>query len=304
MPSPYFYRVSCLALLLLTSSCSQKPDINQFVLLPDEIRESSALLCLDNGHFLTLNDSGNSSELFEIDQGGRILQRTSLAVSNTDWEAITQSEHHIFIGDIGNNSGIREQTWLWQLDKPWQQMQVPRQILLQHPDYPSQPPQPYQHDLDAEALVYANGAVWLFSKSWHSGHTQVYQWSVGQPLRKTAAIAGLTGLVTDAAFSEADQLFVLVGYADMRKNPLQFIFSNNYQPFLALVDTDFNLLQQMPLQSTGQVEAVCVDKQQQVWLTQEESKAQPAMLWRLGTVASLRASSQALTGHASFARTD
>lgn len=292
MPSPYFYRVSCLALMLLTSSCSQKPDINQFVLLPDEIRESSALLCLDNGHFLTLNDSGNSSELFEIDQRGRILQRTSLAVSNTDWEAITQNEHHIFIGDIGNNHGNREQTWLWQLDKPWQRPQVPRQLLLPHPDYPSQPPQPYQHDLDAEALAYANGYIWMFSKSWLSGHTQVYQWSAGHSLRKAGTIAGLTGLVTDASFSEVDQLFVLVGYADMRKNPLQFIFSNNYQPFLALVDTDFKLVKQISLQSRGQVEAVCVDKQQQVWLTQEESNAQPAMLWRLGTVQSLQAASQ------------
>ncbi len=292
MELPFFYRFGCLVLLLLTSSCSQKPDINQFVLLPDEIRESSALLCLDNGHFLTLNDSGNSSELFEIDHQGRILQRTKLAVSNTDWEAMTQNQHQIWIGDIGNNSGSRNQTWLWQLQKPWQQPQVPRQIPLQRPDYPTSLPAPYQHDLDAEALAYANGSVWLFSKSWFSGSTQVFQLATGQPLRQAAAIAGLTGLVTDAAFSEAEQLFVLVGYANMRKNPLQFIFSNNYQPFLALVDTDFQLIRQIPLQSSGQVEAVCVDKQQQVWLTQEESKAQPAMLWRLGTVGSLRSGSQ------------
>lgn len=292
MQLQFFYRISYLALILLVSGCSQKPDINQFVLLPDEIRETSALLCLDNGNFLTLNDSGNSSELFEIDAKGRILQRTTLAVSNTDWEAMTQSEHQIWIGDIGNNSGRRTQTWLWQLDKPWQQPQMPRQIMLQRPDYPSQPPAPYQHDLDAEALAFANGSVWLFSKSWLSGSTQVFQWRAGQALRKTSAIAGLTGLVTDAAFSTAEQLFVLVGYADMRKNPLQFMFSNNYQPFLALVDTDFNLVKQIPLHSTGQVEAVCVDKQQQVWLTQEESKAQPAMLWRLGTVTALRSAGQ------------
>jgi hypothetical protein len=288
MSFPRLRQISLLTLAVSIAACSQKPQNSEFVLLPDEIRETSALLCLNNGHFLTLNDSGHPSVLFEFDRQGRILQRTPLAVSNTDWEALAQSPTQLWVGDLGNNSGARQQTQLWQLTQPWQQAQTPVEvpIRLTHQQQPM--PAPYQHDLDVEALTYADGALWLFSKSWQSGLSQVYRWRAGEALQTAGVVQGLKGLVTDAAFSETEQLFVLVGYSNMYKNPLSFLLNNDYQPFIALVDRNFQLVMQQPLNSTGQVEGVCVDQQQQIWLTQEKTEAQPALFWRFSSVQELR----------------
>ena len=273
---------------LLVIGCTAKPQINDFVLLPDEIRETSGLICLENGNFITINDSGNSSELFEFDRSGRILQRVGIPVKNIDWEALAQSPTHLWIGDIGNNSGNRNQTQVWQLNQPWSQPQQPSAINVRLPDFPTTAPEPYQHDFDAEAITFANGALWLFSKSWLSNNSQVYKIDVDQRILKAGAITGLSGLVTDAAFSESEQLFVLVGYANMRKNPLQFILYHDYQPFIALVNTDLTLIAQRPIQSKGQVEAVCIDRQQQIWLTQEQTERQPALFWRFGSIEQLK----------------
>lgn len=268
-------------------ACSPKPYHSHVVLLPDEIRETSGLACLENGHFLTVNDSGHGSILFEFDPQGRILRRQQLPIKNMDWEALAQDHDQIWIGDIGNNNGHRREIQLWQLPQVWYQTQQPVSIAVSYPDYPKTQLQPYQHDFDAEALAYANGALWIFSKSWQNDDSQVYKIQIGHQMRKVGTVTGLAGLVTDAAFSASEQLFVLVGYVNMRKHPLQFILQQDYQPFIALVNTQFEVIAQQALPNAGQVEAVCIDPQQQIWLTQEQTQAQPAMFWRFGHIKQL-----------------
>lgn len=287
----------------LNSQMNSHPNSNTVVLLPDELGESSGLICLADGHFLSHNDSGHSSTLFKFDQRGRILQRYPIQAPNTDWEAITRSEQALWIADIGDNQGQRSQITLHRLPLPLParvdarhaaQPVLPTQSVLtvqsSHWHYPNRPIKlvPYQHDYDAEALVYRHGELHLISKSWQSNIAKVYHANDAGELRLLAEIKDLPGLVTDAVYHDASQHYIMVGYRNLRQQVLSFMFSQDYQPFIALIDKNFQVIRHRSLPFAGQVEGVCIDQSEQIWLTQEQSQQQPAALWRYGALTVLQ----------------
>lgn len=267
------------------------------VVLTAQMVETSALACLEDGSFLTINDSGHTPTVYQINHQGQLLQQYELNASNRDWEAMAIHQGQLWIADIGNNSGKNPGGDLYQLNLPLRLGQniVPSHSSFIYPDFPQLPLTAYQHDFDAEALVSANGQLFLINKAWQSDHSSVYllepnNQAAQQTLKTThqarmvATISGLPGVITDAAFSQQHQRFVLTGYARFRDNALRLALNNDYQPFLAVIDQHFQLQQLVPIPQSGQLEAICIDPQQQVWLTQEQSKRRPALLWRWGTM--------------------
>lgn len=287
----------------LAVSCSQQPDISPNAgtdspgplrLLSSEVAETSGLVCLDDGKFLTLNDSSNPPVLFQLDTTGRIIRRTDTKASNQDWEALALHQGQLWIADIGNNSGQRTALQLYHA--PLTAVQTNQlsvdTLTLQYPQAALTKAMPYQHDLDAEALVSTGEKLLLFSKNWLGMQSTVYVVdtaagiSVLKPVGNTTA---LPGLITDAVYSPQHQVFVVTGYQNFRLNPLAFMFSGDFSPFLAVLDKKFRLITSVPIETGGQLEAVCLDKAQNIWLSQEKSPHQPAALWRWGHLATLLA---------------
>jgi hypothetical protein len=77
--------------------------------LPEAIAENSGLIFY-NGLLIAHNDSGNEPVLYEIDTTNLQIVRsvTVLNATNTDWEDIAQDDSFIYIGDIGNGNGSRQ----------------------------------------------------------------------------------------------------------------------------------------------------------------------------------------------------
>lgn len=261
----------------------QAPGSADLSLLPAGSEESSGLICTAQG-FLTVNDSGNPAELQQLDTQLR-LSRIALPLDNTDWEAITTDGQLIYIADTGNNSGQRAELQIhrvrYQQDST--DLTVLPGIRLRYAGYPEKPPAAYQHDFDAEALAYAEGSLWLFSKSWQSGISQVYQIDPDKigphTFTATAHIAGLPGLVTDAVYLPEHQRFVLTGYQNYLHQLFRFALEGQYDAFAAITDRQFRLLQVIPLPHAGQLEGICA-RGSEIWLSQEQSEQQAARLWR------------------------
>lgn len=284
-------------------------DDNFELVLPNEIAETSGLVCLEHGRFLTMNDSGHSPIVFELDIRNRILQKYEqfqLNATNTDWEAMTLHQGQLWIGDIGNNRGIRDGGELYQVPLPLSAAKAAvhhnapqagtyrtlaaRSSRFAYPDFPQVALQAYQHDYDAEALVSANGKLFLVNKAWQSEQTSVLLLTPQKTTHQAQVVAkikGLPGVITDAAFSDQYQHFVMTGYARFRDNALQLALFDHYQPFLAVLDAQFQLVKVVLIRQGGQLEGICIDSQQQIWLTQEQSKRRPALLWRWGTLQQL-----------------
>lgn len=249
--------------------------------------ETSGLVC-DGDTLWTINDSGNSPTVYQLKPDSGWLQSYATSATNQDWEALTVHQNQLVIGDIGNNSGKRDSVTLYLLDWPLRQgvINPATAIELALPAQQADLLAPYQHNRDAEALVSGPDGLLMLSKNWLADESTVYQIDMrNQQLNKLATISGLPGIVTDAAWAGEAEVYVLTGYRNLRIDGLMFALTGDYQPFLALVDREFNLLKTLPLATQGQVEGVCIDQQQQIWLSQEQSKAHPLQFWRWGAVA-------------------
>jgi hypothetical protein len=95
-----------------------EPQLVRLFDLPKEVTETSGIVIYDS-LIWTFNDSGNDPILFGLDlETGDIKKRIYLQNAvNTDWEDITQDKRSIFIADVGNNSGNREDLTIYILSK-------------------------------------------------------------------------------------------------------------------------------------------------------------------------------------------
>lgn len=286
---------------VFVASCSQQPDSNiaqatdvqgQEHELSAEIAETSGLACLGHGQFLTINDSGNPATVFQLDASGRIINRITTNGRNQDWEALAIHQDRLWIADIGNNSGQRATLALYHAPIPQGQMkdlQV-EELALRYPQPPMAKPSHYQHELDAEALVSTGDRLLVFSKNWAGMQSRVYAvdtsgtTTVLQPVGETGP---LPGLITDVAYSAQLHVFVVAGYENFRLNPLPLMLSGNFAPFIAVLDANYQFITSVEVPTGGQLEAVCLDEAQNIWLSQERSSHHKAKLWRWGTLATL-----------------
>ncbi|WP_348728343.1 hypothetical protein [Rheinheimera texasensis] len=273
-----------LVTVVLLTACSSRPLLlTDTSLLPKDSSETSGLVCTATG-FISINDSGHAAELQQLDATLK-LSRIPLPLSQLDWEALTSDARHLYIGDTGNNSGSRQHGEIHRLlhNRINGAVRVDGTLLYRFHDYPLSPPQPYQHDFDVEALAYADGSLWMFSKSWRSGISRVYQLDphaqTMQTLHAKALIPDLPGLVTDAVYLPESQLFLLTGYQNYQHQLLRFALQGQFDAFVAVTDRQFKLLKVVPLPQAGQLEGICA-RGDEIWLSQEQYQHSPARLWR------------------------
>src|SRR5690606_14700262 len=91
---------------ILSASAQIAKDVS--ALETPALDETSGLLFYNNT-FITHTDSGGKAELYEVNPTTGAITRTVeiTNATNGDWEDIAQDSTHIYIGDIGNNSGDR-----------------------------------------------------------------------------------------------------------------------------------------------------------------------------------------------------
>ncbi len=181
--------------------------------LSDTIKETSALNFFQ-GKLYTLNDSGNTSELFEIDSvSGKIVNVLKTGLINKDWEALTSDENHFYIGDFGNNSGSRKDLKIYQVPFKNDSLQKDsiRTISFFYPEQKDFSPKNINNNFDAEAMIFLNGKVHIFTKEWVSKGVSHYVVDINsiepQPTQKTEYFQ-TDFVVTDAAYFQGKLYFV------------------------------------------------------------------------------------------------
>jgi hypothetical protein len=255
-------------LLISLSFSAQKENqwlkINRFevAVLSDSLKENSGLKFY-NHRLLTINDSGNSSEIFEIDTtSGKIKDIFKTQLKNGDWEAITSDSASVFVGDFGNNAGTRKDLKIHKilfssLQKPSNSIST-QEIPFYYPEQTEFTSKNLSNNFDAEAMVFLNGKIHIFTKEWESKSTTHYivdpNVSGNQGAKKSETFH--TGfVVTDASYFE--KKLYLIGY------------TKNAEVFLSIFEeTDSGIFfSQKPRKyylgsafSIGQIEGIAVDE--------------------------------------------
>ncbi len=186
-----------------------------------EITESSGLIFFDNGLW-TLNDGGNPPFLYKIDtHSGKILRQVFISNAlNNDWEALTQDEDWVYIGDFGNNFGKRRDLQILKVSKKDMVKDTVQAEVIQF-SYSNQ--RDFQlpmngHNFDCEAFCAIGDSLYLFSKNWADHKTCVYALPKypGKYMISPVDSFNSEGLITDADYDEDTRTLVLIGY-DIKK---------------------------------------------------------------------------------------
>ncbi|MBS1548777.1 MAG: hypothetical protein JSS94_02755 [Bacteroidetes bacterium] len=183
--------------------------------LSDSLNENSGLSFFQNNLY-TLNDGGNPSEIYQIDPStGKIKQTIKIPLQNKDWEALDFSDQDLFIGDFGNNTGTRKDLKIYKLPIHNQTIAVDsvQTYSYYYPEQKDFSPKNLNTDYDAEAMIFLNGKLHIFTKEWASKSCTHYlidsTITILQPAVKLEQYH--TGfVVTDAAYFRSK--LYLLGY--------------------------------------------------------------------------------------------
>ena len=187
----------------------------KIAVLSDSLQESSGLTNLD-GRLFSFNDSGNTSEIFEITPGSSYIKKTfQTGLKNIDWEAITNDGENFYIGEFGNNLGTRKDLKIYQIPFRNDSLIVDsiKTIPFFYPEQTDFTPKNINNNFDAEAMIFLDGNIHLFTKEWITNTVSHYvidkNLTENQPAKKLESFD--TGfVVTDASVFE-NKLYV-VGY--------------------------------------------------------------------------------------------
>ena len=205
---------------LYSSFVLAQSDIISLGTLPQEIWETSGLLFY-NGKLITHNDSGNAAELYEIDIETRAITRIIriLNAQNTDWEDLSQDSEFIYIGDIGNNNGDRQDLNVLRISKL--EFDTSNEVNAETINFFYEDQVDFtttaDSDYDAEALFVLGENLIILTKQWQSEGTVAYNIpkSPGTFLAEKMDAYQVNGLVTGATYDSNSETLFLVGYSQL-----------------------------------------------------------------------------------------
>jgi len=252
--------------------------------LPKALKESSGIENLNNSdNFWMINDSGNSNELFEVSETGKLQQVVTVKnAKNKDWEDLaTDGQDKLFIGDFGNNGNKRKDLTIYSVSiSSINNGEVNAEKTTFHfEDQKKFPPKKKDRNFDVEAFVYMNGYFYLFTKnrsSQFNGTTKLYKIpaDIGNHSAQLinefiTCIDSKTCLVTSAAISGDKKELVLLTHDKL------FLFTNfKEEDFFNGSVSEINLFH------NSQKEAVCF-KASDIYITDEVTKNSGGNLYRM-----------------------
>ena len=225
----------------------------KIAILSDSLRETSGLTFFKN-QLYTINDGGNPNAIYEIDKNsGKILKKIQTNFPNKDWEAITNDGENFYIGDFGNNAGNRRDLTIYSIDN----QQESNTIQFSYQNQKDFSVNYLNHDFDAEAMVFINNKIHLFTKEWSAKKVSHYiinpKLSENQSVTKSESFN--TGfVVTDAAYYE-NKLYV-IGYTKKAKTYLMIFEQNDEGLFFSNPTKKYRLGSAL---TVGQIEGIAVN---------------------------------------------
>lgn len=195
--------------------------------LPNSMKEISGLAYTSSGLWAH-NDASNPDEIYEIDSlTGAVLHTALVIGENEDWEDLTESEDHLFLGDFGNNAGNRTDLKVYRLNKSELGNNIMNTQIIDftYSDQTDFSENWNNNDYDCEAFFYHNDSLHLFTKNWVDNQTRHYVISAepGTHVAQLRETYNVGGLITGADISD-DGAIVLLGYTEAGFNFIWLLF--------------------------------------------------------------------------------
>jgi hypothetical protein len=276
------------------SACSQDTESGQRLVptaittLEAAMKETSGLAYAD-GLMLTHNDKGGQNLIYVIDTVTGAVSRTvriSGAV-NMDWEDLALSDDRLFIGDMGNNNGDRTDLRIYSVDRSCivsgeNECPVRDTIRFHFPEQTHFTPGK-DHNFDCEAIAHFGEHIYLYTKHRMDANTVAYRVPATGGTYAAERLGGFTagGRVTGADIL-TDPLghmsLVLIGY---NKKAECFLWIASGTAAGGFLDGGRSRYLLGAFTAVGQMEAVVHDGANGLFISSENTKHVPPMLYRV-----------------------
>lgn len=251
-------------LLFSVGLIAQEESLIEKLELPESVKETSGLIFFNN-RLITHNDSGDGATLYEVDTISGNVDRTITIsnATNVDWEDMDQDDTHIYVADIGNNNGNRQDLKIYKILKSdyISSTSVTAEVIsFSYEDQTDFTSRPNNNNLDAEALAVYQDNLVIFTKNWVDFQTNVYviPKTAGTHTAQKVSSYNSQGLITGASIR--GEHFLLTGY-DSMANPFLVFVNENRPPGLDFLgggnETRISLIGDVFLEQGSQIEGVC-----------------------------------------------
>jgi len=259
-------------------------DLSKLTNLDDDMAETSGLIFFDN-RLITHNDSGGMNALYEINIGSGEVNRivTIQNASNIDWEDICTDDAYIYIGDFGNNNGNRTNLRIYKVLKTdyLNADEVSSEVIeFSYQDQNDFTSSPNDTNFDAETLISFGSYLYVFTKNWVDGRTNIYK----VPKNKGTYVVpridefDADGWITGGTYNPLVNKVILTGYSGIRAFAIELRgFSNGL--FSNGVIDKYNL--NIPLTESFQTEAVTYSDDFNYYISAEKNVLGSAALYSL-----------------------
>ncbi len=205
-------------ILLFTFFSGSAQQLTLETALDATVNETSGLLYLNNT-LITHNDSATTNQLFDVDASTGSVTRTVTVTnaSNGDWEDLTHDGTYIYIGDFGNYEGSRTNLRIYRIliADYFASTSVTADVInFSYSDQTDFTPSPTATNFDAEGLIHYNNKLYVFSKNWLNGNSNIYELSKTPGTYSISIVDTIIaqGLISGATYNALNSGIVLIGY--------------------------------------------------------------------------------------------
>ncbi len=254
--------------------------------LNSALSETSGLLYLNNT-LITHNDSEASNQLHEIDiTTGEISRTVTITnATNTDWEDLTHDDTYIYIGDFGNYRGDRTDLKVYRVVKTdyFANTSVTAEIInFSYANQTDFTTSPTATNFDAEGLIHFDNKLYIFSKNWLNGQTNIYELpkTIGTHSISMIDTINSQGLISGATLNSLSDTILLCGY-DF--NGAFLIQLNGFHSGLFSNGTIVKTSVEVPANYSIQIEGIIPINMTEYFVSAEESDSNSQALYRFDT---------------------
>jgi hypothetical protein len=212
------------------------PLVSEVGLMWSYAPESSGIV-LTNGSIYTFNDSGNPNVFYKVNPAdGTLLQSITVTnFPNVDWEDITADDNYIYLGDFGNNDGIRKDLKVLKISKAQfinetaKTVNVTAEAIAFSYNEQTSFISSSTHNFDCETIISKADNLYIFTKNRGDNKTSIYKLSKtpGQYSVSSLASYNVNGLVTGGDYNAQTNEVILVGYSPSgHKNSFVYSLTN------------------------------------------------------------------------------
>ena len=224
--------------------------------------------------------------VYRVDLKGKVQQEITIKNAKaSDVEAVTRDADFVYIGDVGDNEGNREERQIIKLAKSGigkgKETEVDAELITFRFSDETMVDKKKKNNYDCEALLSYGDSLYLFTKRRTDLQTELFSLpkTPGKYTARSVGVFNCNGLITDAAINANNNEVALTGYNKGHKYPFILLLKNFQGCNFFTGESERIELTDKPWD--WQIESITYSASNQVYFACEETKEVKSTLYAI-----------------------